>query len=90
VFHLSVVIRWRIGGAETLNTLDWKSEHQAALAVAAIAGAALGIAIGFITTHQLFDFSDWLNYRLSDALMFTIVGAITGGSIVYCYQAFSS
>lgn len=74
-----------------LNPVKWKSEHVAALIVGCVAGAALGLAVGFAnSTARGWGLSYWLHSHMDDAGMFAAVGALVAGALVFCYRAFSN
>jgi hypothetical protein len=73
-----------------VNPLEWKPEHRAGLVVASAAGAALGVAVGYATTHWRTQFfREWLARDPAGALMWAVVGALVVGAAVYCHRVFS-
>jgi hypothetical protein len=74
-----------------LNPLKWKAEHRAGLLVASVAGAAVGIAIGFSMRFRgAGTFTYWLEDNPDTALFWALVGAIVVGAAIYCYRVFSN
>jgi hypothetical protein len=59
------------------NTLKCKYESRVAPLVAALAGAALGIATGYSLGHG------WLNISI-----WALIGAVVVSGAVYCYRIF--
>ena len=73
-----------------MNPLEWKREHQIALAAATLLGFAIGMAYGYATGNSL-RFSDWLYYAFSPNYSrgefgWGIFGAITGAVLIYTVQ----
>jgi hypothetical protein len=75
--------------SRTLNPLRWKPEHRAALLVATVAGAALGVAFGYSRLRAGWFIAAWIDNRPEDVLIWALVGAIVVGAAVYCYRVFS-
>ena len=74
-----------------LNPLKWKPEHRAGLLVACMAGAAVGVAVGFSMRYRgAGTFASWVEYDASSAIFWAIVGAIVVGAAIYCYRVFSN
>jgi hypothetical protein len=77
-----------------LNPLRWKPEHRA-FALVCAAGAAVGIAIGFLKTRgggprwRGDTFTQWVAHDPAGVIMWAVVGALVIGAVVYCYRIFS-
>jgi uncharacterized membrane protein len=65
-------------GSPMINPLKWKDDDRAGLRVAAIAGAALGIATGYSLEKG------WLLM-----LIWGLIGAVVVSGAVYGYRFFS-
>lgn len=73
-----------------LNPLQWSPEHRV-LGFASAAGAVAAIAVGFaIERLRGQGFADWLAHDPADALIWSVVGALVVGTVVYCYRVLST
>lgn len=73
-----------------MNPLDWKREHQIALGLAIVIGAAVGVILGYFTYAAAsgFDggvsFGDWVRHPVRYAwLWWGIFGAAIGVGVLY-------
>jgi hypothetical protein len=51
-----------------------------------LVGAALGIVVGYATSHEPWSFFEWLTERTSNAVAFTAVGAMVVGGAASAWQ----
>ena len=80
-----------------MNPLGWKREHQVALLMAILAGAALGVVLGYLVyaapkgADGGIGFESWLrrsfrwSYR-ARGIEWALFGAFFGGAAVYLRQ----
>jgi hypothetical protein len=68
-----------------MNPFQWRREHQVALLLAAIVGAALGFIIGYM--HHNVRYEDATAFSLyltaGSAFRWCVFGALIGGTVVY-------
>ena len=77
-----------------INPLKWQREHQVALLISILAGAACGFLVGFAVTNAsssgAFTLTLWLKFRTSDAITWAVLGAIIVGGVIYAKRLFSN
>ena len=77
-------------GATMFDPQIWKSEHRIALVVCMIAGALLGLMVGFVLDRGFgWTFGTWLARNSGEAVLWTVTGALTVGAAVYTWRSFS-
>lgn len=71
-----------------MNPANWKREHQVALGVAMLVGAALGILALYLSTQPPGGYlSLWLWRRdWAELFVWPAIGALLGGGVVYVRQ----
>jgi hypothetical protein len=69
-----------------VNPLKWKFEHHTVVLLAMLVGAAVGVVVGFATSHEPWSFVAWLTERTSDAIAFAAVGAMVVGGAASAWR----
>ncbi len=75
-----------------MNPLEWKREHQIALAAALLVGFVLGLAFGYARDPHFSGFWEWFitalnpNYPGTTGAGWSIFGALIGAAIIYVVQ----
>jgi len=75
-----------------MNPANWKREHQVALCVAVVLGAALGALTLYLATNTSGSPIDLWLWRRSwtELALWPVMGAIIAGGIVYVHQLLRS
>lgn len=76
-----------------MNPLRWKPEHRAALLVAILVGAAVGLGIGYVAENPDWRFRTslvaWVGRKPDDAIVWTCMGAAVAGGLLYVWRLLS-
>jgi len=72
----------------TMNPLNWSREHQIALCVVALIGAALATVLGYLVYaagwgEGAVPFGNWLGRLFDGAIWWALFGAVIGGAIIF-------
>jgi hypothetical protein len=71
-----------------MNPLSWSREHQLALPIAAVIGAALATVLGYLVYAAGWEvgavpFESWLRRLFGGPIWWALFGAVIGGAIVF-------
>jgi len=70
-----------------LNPLHWKAEHRVGLVVSSLAGAIIGLAVGFETTRwKGISLVWWIENRPHDAARWALIGLVVFAAAIYCWR----
>jgi hypothetical protein len=70
-----------------LNPLHWKAEHQVGLVVSSLAGAIIGLVVGFETTRwKGISLVWWIENRPDDAVFWALIGLAVVAAAIYCWR----
>jgi hypothetical protein len=75
-------------GPRMMNPLSWTREHQLALALAALIGAALATVLGYLVYavgwgEGALSFENWIWRLFLGPLWWALFGAVIGAAIIY-------
>jgi hypothetical protein len=75
-------------GPGMINPFTWNREHQLALLVAALIGAALATVLGYIVYavgwgEGALPFENWIWQPLRGAIWWAVFGAVIGGAMIF-------
>ena len=82
-------IRVADSGIIMMNPFSWSREHQLALLVAALIGAALATVLGYIVYavgwgEGAVPFENWILRLLRGPIWWALFGAVIGGASIFC------
>jgi hypothetical protein len=70
-----------------LNPLHWKTEHRIGLVVSSLAGAIIGLVVGFETTRwKGISLVWWIENRPDDAALWALIGLSVVAAAIYCWR----
>jgi hypothetical protein len=72
----------------TMNPLNWSREHQIALCVAALIGAALATVLGYLVYaagwgEGAVPFGSWLGRLFDGPIWWAVFGVVIGGAVIF-------
>jgi hypothetical protein len=72
----------------TMNPLNWSRQHQIALCVAALIGAALATVLGYLVYaagwgEGAVPFGNWLGRLFDGPIWWALFGAPIGGAVIF-------